>query len=375
MQKYGMKVLLYHATEEINFQYSLDNLVTTLLFPIEDIWSTYAAKTLKFSNRDQWVQYQEELLIQNHGTGLKLFPLWEVLQFDHNVIFFDLDIGFLFDPLPYLWQGSALTPDVITSLEVIRCKAEPNNPTADISINGRASYMPNSGTLMVRSTTAGKAFLCQWMNATVEGNWFNEQYAFTWPKGFRMAPSEGCNQLPSGLISGSKEKYVAPPLFSNDEDRDRDRDRSSIKYCFLNKYLFQTGMMVFGCRYQSYYGNISDAGIMQSVVDPKDNITKPFYFPVNVHVNARTPKSFKMKKNQMLKDLSLWLYDAPPPPPISSSSSSSSTIAISSAEPMKMNSVDLKLKCINLDVSKTRWVTKRFVPMWHTAGFFPEDQT
>lgn len=377
MKKYGMKVLLYHATKTITFQYDFADYVTTLLFPIEDIWSTYATKQIKYSNRDQWVQYEPELLIQNHGTGLKLFLLKEVLQHNHNAIFFDLDMGFLYDPIPFLWQGFIKTPDVITSLEVIRCKAEPNNPTAadaaTTTVNGRAPYMPNSGTLMIRSTIAGQAFLTEWMNATIEGNWYNEQYSFTWPKGYELQPSESCNQLPNGIISGTQTSYTSYLAASTSTTKE---SKKSIQFCFLNKYLFQTGMILFGCRYQSYYSNLSLAGIRGQAVDPTDSTPSPTsaYFPVNAHVNGRTPKSFKAKKTTILKDLNLWLYDPSP------SSSLSSNVKLPSAEPLSASSLPpskpaLQLQCKPLEVSKTRWVTKRYNPVWHSIGYFPEDQT
>mmetsp|Transcript_17051 Transcript_17051/g.32101 ORF Transcript_17051/g.32101 Transcript_17051/m.32101 type:complete len:359 (-) Transcript_17051:137-1213(-) len=358
MKRFGIKVLLYHATKELNLHYDLD-FVTTLTFPAEMIWKTYSDKKTMYSNRDQWVQYKDELVIQNHGTGLKLFPLLEVLEHNHHVIFFDLDMGFLFDPIPYLWQGSAETPDVICSLEAIKCASQPNNPVADIQINGRAEYMPNSGTLMVRSSEAGKSFLREWMNATVEGNWYNEQYTFRWPKGYRMAPSESCNKLPNGLISGSLNPYSTTL---------RDNDSKSIRYCFLNKFLFQTGMILFGCRYQSYYGNTSQAGIPHKVLDSKSNKMKEYYFPVNVHVNARTPKSFKTKKNTLLKDLRVWVYD-----PSGRSPPHTHTIATPTADIKPLPSSSLQ--CKDLDLSASRWVTKRFNPPWHSTWYFPDDLT
>lgn len=359
MQKYELKVLLYHTTEHVTFSYNISH-VTTLRFPIHEIWSTYSNKKMKYSNRDQWVQYQKELVIQNHGTGLKFFPLLEVIHHNHNVIFFDLDMGFLFDPIPHLWQGYADTPDVITSLEAIRCKPESNNPPgADTLLlseaNGRARYMPNSGTMMIRSTVAGKAFLTNWLNVTVEGNWFNEQYAFEWPNGFLLSPSESCNKLPNGLISGSRELYVPTS--------DKKLSHNSIRYCFLNKYLFQTGMILFGCRHQSYYGNLSDAGIAQRLIDPINHIEKEYYFPMAVHVNARTPKSFKTKKNSLLRAMNLWILQDSLP--------SGKRVAEVAGVLMEKS----KLKCLSVDVSTSRWVTKKFSPVWHTPGYFPEDLT
>jgi hypothetical protein len=344
MQKLNFKVLLYHASENLTLKYHFDH-ATTLTFPAAKIWSTYSHKKMMYKTRDQWVGYKDELVIQNHGTGLKLFLLSEVLEYDYNAIFFDLDIGFVSDPMPHLWQGLAETPDVITSLEPLTCAAQANNPEADIKVNGRASYMPNSGTLMIRSTPAGKSFLTAWINATVEGNWFNEQYAFVWPPGYGMQPSESCNKLPSGLISGTENFYSSQPSGSI---------LNPIKYCFLNKYLFQTGMILFGCRYQSYYGNISHAGLSaEMVLHQKGNGDDEVFFPVSVHVNARTPKSFKTKKDTLLKYLNLWILD-------------SNSLATTNKP---------TLQCKSLDLASSRWVTKRFNSMWHSTWYFPDNLT
>ena len=353
IQKYHMKILIYHTTITFSLKYNVD-FVTTMLFPIEDIWSTYASKRMWYSNRDQWVTYNEGLLIQNHGTGLKLFPIQEALAHNYNVIFFDLDIGFLYDPIPYLWQGLSRTPDVITSLEAIRCKAEPNNPAAEMLVNGRVSYMPNSGTIMIRSTDAGKSLLRGWLNNTVEGNWFNEQYCFRWPEGYRMIPTESCNALPNGLISGSGISYY--PTVSKETSGEK-----SIKYCFMNKYLFQTGMILFGCGYDSYYGNLTSAGIESALIDPKDKAKKTIYFPVGAHVNARTRRSMKTKKSKILKELGLWIYSTGNEKMMDGTMENDSRIS--------------ELKCNDVNILATRWSRKNYDPLYHNVGYFPPELT
>ena len=342
MQKFNFKVLLYHASKKFNLKHDFDH-VTTLTFPIAKIWATYAHKKDMYSG--QSVQYGNDLVIQNHGTGLKLFPLSEVLDNDYNVIFFDLDIGFTSDPIPYLWQGLAETPDFITSLEVVTCVAEANNPVSGVH------YTPNSGTLMVRSTPAGKSLLDGWINKTVEGNWFNEQQAFIWPTGYGKQPSESCNKLPSGLISGTQNTFSSQPV---------DSIHNPIKYCFLNKYLFQTGMILFGCRNRTYYGNIIHAGIpADEVLGRKDNTTKDVFFPVNVHVNARTPKSSRTKKEVLLKDMNMWIYN-------------SSNLGHLSAESATKKPV---LQCNKLHLASSRWVTKLFKNVWHSSWFYGDKIT
>ena len=47
-----------------------------------------------------------------------LVPVLEVLLFGYNVIFFDIDIGLVVDPVPYLVRGNA---DLVFAQEVRHC--------------------------------------------------------------------------------------------------------------------------------------------------------------------------------------------------------------------------------------------------------------
>lgn len=53
-----------------------------------------------------------------YGALCMLIPAYEVLQAGYNVIYFDLDIGLVQDPVPFLLKGNA---DFVVSPETRGC--------------------------------------------------------------------------------------------------------------------------------------------------------------------------------------------------------------------------------------------------------------
>lgn len=68
-------------------------------------------------------------------------PILEALELGFNVIFFDVDIALVKDPLPYLIEGSA---DVIVSPELRVCTFPSLNPDS----YSWKSLEPNTGVYM-----------------------------------------------------------------------------------------------------------------------------------------------------------------------------------------------------------------------------------
>ena len=106
-----------------------------------------------------------------------LVPALEVMMLGYNVIYFDVDMGLVQDPVPYLTSGDA---DFVTTLEMRQCPEKYPSSVPD-TIDWE-TIEPNTGVMHLRATTQGISFFRAWLERIVHYNAVNDQKvdAFLW---------------------------------------------------------------------------------------------------------------------------------------------------------------------------------------------------
>ena len=106
-----------------------------------------------------------------------LVPALEVMMLGYNVIYFDVDMGLVQDPVPYLTSGDA---DFVTTLEMRYCPEKYPSSVPD-TIDWE-TIEPNTGVMHLRATTQGISFFRAWLERIVHYNAVNDQKvdAFLW---------------------------------------------------------------------------------------------------------------------------------------------------------------------------------------------------
>jgi hypothetical protein len=90
-----------------------------LPYPEEQFWALLAQKTTPVIGGGGHADYEGSIPSFDRFGALVMFvPMFELLKLGYNVIYIDLDIGFVQDPIPYLVQGDA---DFVVSWEQRTC--------------------------------------------------------------------------------------------------------------------------------------------------------------------------------------------------------------------------------------------------------------
>ncbi len=98
---------------------NIDENIQILDYPHELFWKNIGKKSTHVKTQGGVVDYAGNLPTYKHfGFLVTLIPILEALLAGYNVIYFDVDIALMKDPLPYLVSGSA---DFIVSPEMRSC--------------------------------------------------------------------------------------------------------------------------------------------------------------------------------------------------------------------------------------------------------------
>jgi hypothetical protein len=98
---------------------SIDENIKFMDYPYELFWQNIARKTSPIKSHGGTVDYSGHLPSYKHfGFLVTLIPILEALLAGFNVIYFDIDIALVQDPLPFMISGSA---DFIVSPEMRSC--------------------------------------------------------------------------------------------------------------------------------------------------------------------------------------------------------------------------------------------------------------
>ena len=136
--------------------------VRVLSFPEELFWQVLSTKKSVLKVGKGYADYQGDTpSFAAHGALVMLIPVLEALELGYNVVFFDVDIGLVQDPIPYLTRGNA---DFVSSLEVRHC-AEFFSTSRPNLVDWQ-TIEPNTGVMHVRSTVGGKQLFRSWWSAS-----------------------------------------------------------------------------------------------------------------------------------------------------------------------------------------------------------------
>lgn len=270
--------VLHHHFEDVDAELSAISRmgVRALSYPDELFWRILAAKQSPIIPGLNRADYRESTFpsFQNHGALVMLVPLMEVLEHGFNAIFFDVDIGLVQDPVPFLTKGDA---DFVAALEPRTCTdIYPSALQMDYKWE---TAEPNTGVMHVRSTTSGRRFYRTFLAEIVDENANNDQRVFR-PYLMNGTYTPNCNWNLTAVPT------VVPPYHSS--------------YCFLSEILFQNGLIAFTCPLQKY----SHDDWVLAMHEQGTEIDGHF-LPVAIHANYCDLKSQELGKR------GLWLHKYP----------------------------------------------------------------
>ena len=269
--------------------------VKVLPYPEELFWRFIYGRTNPLRVGKRHVTYKGNRPdFKEFGSLPMLIPMYEIIAFGFDMIYLDVDLGLVLDPIPHLLHGDS---DFVTSVETRECTDHPHVGTVR-STNWEVVEF-NTGVSLIRSTPQSKSLFVKWIEAMVNENHVNDQRVIDkWFRRFNdMTYTSNC--LPPGT-KGAIESSATSQRKTPD----------SATYCLLSDMIFQNGLMSLTCCRQRMDQYIMNMGKYAIKIGTS-------YYPALIHVN------FSGGKTQELKERGLWLFQ----PSNGSSDGSSGTCA------------------------------------------------
>lgn len=301
-QHFGIDLIVYilhhslpNVEEEVQ---SLQKLgVRVLTYPDERFWKLVHQKKSKIMPGGKFADYDsEEPNFSSFGALVMLVPQLEALELGFNVIYFDVDIGLVQDPVPFLTRGDA---DFTSSIESRECTED--YPSSRKMNEAWDQIEPNTGVMHVRATSQGVNFYKNWLRRIIKTNVRNDQNVF----------DRDSRPLQVELVDGqnvySENNFTSTFTPSCNWDyRNATRTvRATPKaatYCFLSEMMFQNGMTSFTCSLGKKTRDDWYLEMVKQVSEVEVNGNK-VRLPVTVHANYCNGKSKELDLR------GLWLYD------------------------------------------------------------------
>ena len=137
--------------------------VRALTYPEELFWKVVSNKMQPIHVGSKYASYNgTKISFQEFGALPMLIPAFEVLEAGFNVIYFDVDIALVIDPVPFLIRGDA---DFVASVENRACREE-YYATVPEKIDWER-IEPNTGIMHLRATKQGIKFFAVWLERIV----------------------------------------------------------------------------------------------------------------------------------------------------------------------------------------------------------------
>jgi Nucleotide-diphospho-sugar transferase len=294
--------ILHHNLPDVEHEVaSLKRLgVKVLTYPDELFWTLVSQKTSKVMAGKTFADYSGDVpSFKSHGALAMLVPQLEALQLGYDVIYFDVDIGLVQDPVPYITRGDA---DFVVSIEQRACPEE--YPTSRKFHTDWEGMEPNTGTMMVRATEQGIAMYRNWLKRIVKTNVMNDQIVFD--RDHRKVQVDVDDR---GRWSYSETNFTSTftPNCNWDYQNKTPTARATphaATYCFLSEMMFQNGMISFQCSRKALTRDIWHIEMVKQVPEIRINGTgQPVRLPVAVHANYCNGKSHELGIR------GLWLFD------------------------------------------------------------------
>ena len=289
-------ILHHHLPDVAKEIRSLEELgVRVLTYPDERFWNTiYQKKNLiKFGPR--FADYDSEIPnFQSHGALVMVVPQLEVLELGYNVIYFDVDIGLVQDPVPFITRGDA---DFTVSIEQRDCPD--TYPSTSRMDTNWGTVEPNTGVMHVRATPQGVAMYRKWLYDIVTTNLRNDQMTFHRDERPTQAEKSYYNTNITSTFTPScnwDHKNYTPSVRATS---------SAGTFCFLPEMLFQNGMNAFQCSSKAFYrDNWHEEMVMHVDETVVEGTSLKNRMPVIVHANYCNGKTHELAVR------GLWLYNS-----------------------------------------------------------------
>ena len=299
---YGIDLIVYilhHHLPDVEKEIrSLEELgVRVLTYPDERFWSTVHQKRTPIKFGPRFADYDSEIPnFQSHGALVMVVPQLEILELGYSVIYFDVDIGLVQDPVPYITRGDA---DFTLSIEQRDCPD--TYPSTSKMETNWGIIEPNTGVMHIRATSQGIAMYRKWLYDIVSTNVRNDQMVFyrdERPVQIGKSHGNNNNNITATFTSSCNWDYKnytptvrVTPLAGT--------------YCFLSEMLFQNGMNAFQCSSKaSYRDNWHEEMVRhvdETVVEGTSLMNR---LPVIVHANYCNGKTHELAVR------GLWLYNS-----------------------------------------------------------------
>ena len=254
---YAFKAIIYRVENDNNNNsssstgqlegYSHSPHVQVLTYPEELFWSIVLQKKLPLligpEKKNEYGDYVGDApSFQHFGALVMLVPILEVLESGYDVIYFDVDVALLIDPMPFMVRGTA---DISVSAELRGCHY-PSHPVRRPYIDWYR-VEPNTGTMHVRSKPHAIALYKTWLQAIVDQNILNDQKVLDFRR-FGSSFVSDCN-----WTKDDRSEVIAiaagwPTHNSSKNMPDRSTFPSTnTSFCVYNEYLFQNGKIAMRC--------------------------------------------------------------------------------------------------------------------------------
>ena len=293
--------ILHHHLDDVESEVlSLERLgVKVLTYPDELFWTLVSGKTNKIFLGKRFANFDSSIpSFQSYGALIMLVPQLEILLLGFNVIYFDVDIGLVQDPVPYVTRGDA---DFTVSIEQRACPEF--YPSSRKMAENWELVEPNTGVMHVRATTQGIEMYQKWLHRIIFMNVKNDQTVFD--RDQRTVQQD----LVYGELVYSALNYTS--TFTPKCNWDYKNTSATVRatpaagtYCFLSEMMFQNGLNSFFCSLKPAFRDDWYLEMYKQVEEVEIEIGKPKSFlPVIVHANYCNMKTHELQAR------GLWLYN------------------------------------------------------------------
>ena len=188
--------------------------VSPLTYPDELFWKVVSNKMQPIHQGATYAKYNgTKVSFQEFGALPMLVPALEVLEYGYNIIYFDVDIALVHDPVPYLIRGDA---DFVASIENRACREEYYGMVPSKIDWERIE--PNTGIMHLRATKQGLKFFAWWLERIVvrfypvplerpalSSSVTLPSHSYPPPPGSPRHPGQQLRQRPKSLIAANFE--------------------------------------------------------------------------------------------------------------------------------------------------------------------------
>lgn len=300
---YNIKLVVYvsYHSHSGDLQKEIEELqamgLLVLTYPDSLFWEIVSTKTSPILGGRGFAEYNRpHPSFKGYGALVMLIPVLEALEHGYNVIFMDVDVALVQDPVPYITKGTA---DMVFSQENRHCVEFYS--TSYPEHYDFFTQEANTGVMYLRATSNTRYSFRRFLEHIVEFNYVNDQRGLN-RFYLQLLFEPNCND--AGKWKGYTPSQVVPHGVEDAEAFIRD---SKGTFCMLEEIAFQNGIISVGCPMKKLF---RDDYILEMVRHgSRVNVSKlasPQYarFPVTVHVN------YADKKTHELTVRGLWLLRA-----------------------------------------------------------------